>query len=165
MTNTGLMIDIVCAPERGELADQIGLLVVMLGRTEPVDAVWTAFLANLQHGVADLVDRVFPADLLPLSGNLLHRVFQPALTMAVLAHRGALGAVGAKIERAVETGLLADPDAIDDFGLDRAADRTMRADRALHFDLADGRRRRRFGPSHHSTGKTGDGGNASGGHT
>ena len=48
--------------------------------------------------------------------------------MGVLAHRGALGAVGAHVERAVPAGLLADPHAVLDLGDDRAADRAVGAD-------------------------------------
>jgi hypothetical protein len=36
--------------------------------------------------------------------------------VGVLAHRRALGAVGAEVERAVPAGLLADPDAVGHFG-------------------------------------------------
>src|SRR6185503_65558 len=64
----------------------------------------------------------------------LHRIFQPTLAGDEFAHRSALGAVRAAIDRRVPTRLLADPDAIGDFGGDRAADRAVRADA-----LADGR--------------------------
>ena len=95
-------------------------------------------LADLHHAVADLVDRLFPADPLPLAAFLLHRIFQAAFAMGMLAHRGALGAMGAEVEGAVPAGLLPDPDAIIDFGHDRAADRTMRADRLDGLDRAGG---------------------------
>ena len=60
--------------------------------------------------------------------------------MHELAHRGALGAMRAAIDRAVPARLLADPHAVRDLGDDRAADRAMRAD-----VLADGDLRRRAG--------------------
>ena len=58
---------------------------------------------------------------------------QPAVAMHELAHRGALGAMRAAVDRAVPGGLLADPDAVLHFGDDGAADRAMGAD-----ILADG---------------------------
>jgi hypothetical protein len=38
VTDTRLVVDVVRAPVGGELAEQVGLLVVVLGRAEPVDA-------------------------------------------------------------------------------------------------------------------------------
>ncbi len=135
-----LMVDVVRAPEGGELADQVGLLVAVLGRAQPVDAIGTRRLADLQHLVADLVDRLIPGDPRPLAADELHRVLEAALAVGVLAHRRTLGAVGAEVERAVEAGLLADPDAVLDFGDDGAADRAVSADRLLDLDLAASRR-------------------------
>ena len=54
---------------------------------------------------------------------------------AVLAHRGALGAVRAEVERRLEHRLLPRPHAVLDDGVDRAADRAVRAHRALLLDL------------------------------
>ena len=115
--------------KRVELAEQVGLLVAELGGAEPVDRIRTRGLADLQHLVADLVDGLVPLDAGPLAVDELHRIFQPPLVVRVLAHRGALGAVRAHVERAVPTRLLADPDAVLDFGDDGAADRAMGADR------------------------------------
>ena len=131
VTDPGLVIHVVRAPIGGKLAEQIGLFVGMLGRSQPVDAVRSAFLADLHHAVADLVDRLFPADALPLATLFLHRVFQAALAMRVFAHRGALGAMGTQVERAVPAGLLPHPDTVLHFGHDGTADRTVGADR-LH---------------------------------
>jgi hypothetical protein len=52
----------------------------------------------------------------------------------MLADRGALGAVRSQVERRIEHRLLAHPDAVLDHRIDGAADRAMRAYRALHFD-------------------------------
>ena len=57
-----LVVAVVGAPERVELAEQVGLLVAELGRAEPVDEVRARLLADLQHLVADFVDRLFPLD-------------------------------------------------------------------------------------------------------
>ena len=62
VTDPRLVVAVVGAPEGVELAEQIGLLVVVLGRAEPVHRVRTVpgdlgpLLADLQHLVADLVD-------------------------------------------------------------------------------------------------------------
>src|SRR2546425_12364996 len=58
-----------------------------------------------------------------------------ALVHAVLAHRRALGAMRAQIERRIEHRLLAYPDAILDDGVDRATDRAVGADGALDLDF------------------------------
>ena len=84
---------------------------------------------DLQHLVADLVDRLFPADPLPLAAFLFHRIFRAALAMGVFADGSSLGAMGAQVERAVPAGLLPDPDTVGDFGDDGTADRAVRADR------------------------------------
>ena len=77
---------------------------------------------------------------------------QAVFAVAVLAQRRALGAVRAEVDRRIEHRLLAHPHAVLDHGVDRAADRAVRADGALDLDLAgaDGRRRRRpaFGLPH-----------------
>ena len=128
-----LVVDVVGAPERRELAEQIRALVRELGRAEQIDAVGPAGLADRQHLVADLVDGLVPRDADPLAVFLLHRIFQAAVAVDDLTDRRALGAMGAAVDRAVPGGLLTDPDAVLDLGLDRAADRAMRAD--VGFDL------------------------------
>ena len=132
VTDPRLMIAVVRAPEGIELAEQIGLFVAMLGRAQPVDRIGTGAFADLEHLVADLVDRLIPADLLPLAVDHLDRMLQAALAMGVLAHRCALGAMGSQVEGAVPARLLADPDALLDLGDNGAADGTVGTDR---FDL------------------------------
>ena len=89
----------------------------------------------------------------PLAVDELHRRLQPMrmLDDPVLAHRRALGAVRAEIDRRLEHRLLARPHAVLDRRVDRAADRAVRAHRALLLDLRAvllrlrGRRSRRSG--------------------
>ena len=57
----------------------------------------------------------------------LHRIFQPALAADQFAHRSALGAMRAAIDRQIPARLLANPHAVSDFSRDRAADRAVRA--------------------------------------
>ena len=83
--------------------------------------------------------------------------------MAVLAHRGALGAVGAEIERAVEARLLADPDAVLDLGDHRAADRAVGADRLDLLDRAGRGLGLRLGLGDHAAAGQRGGGEAAGG--
>jgi hypothetical protein len=135
MADAGLMVDRVGAPERRELAEQIGRFVGELGRAEQIDRIRARFLADLQHLVADLVDRLIPGDLLPLAVDQLHRILQPALALDEFAHRRALGAMRAAVDRAVPGRLLTDPDAVLHFGDDRAAHRAMGADVLLAHDV------------------------------
>jgi hypothetical protein len=95
VTDPRLVVAVVAAPEGVELAEQIRLLVVELGRAKPVHRVGTGALTDRQHLVADLVDRLIPADLLPFATDHLDRIAQAALAMCVFAHRSALGAMGA----------------------------------------------------------------------
>src|SRR5690606_12239891 len=133
-----LMVDVVGTPIGGELADQVGLLVAVFGRSQPIDGIRTGGLADLQHLVANFIDGLIPRNPLPLAIDQLDRVLQPPLAMRILAHRSTLGAMRAKIEGAVPPRFLADPDTILDLGENGAADRTVSADRFPDFDLAVG---------------------------
>src|SRR5690606_14862319 len=113
-----------------------------LGRAEEVHRIGTRGLADLQHLVADLVDRLVPADALPLTGNELHRILEAPVAVRVLAGRRTLSAVRTEVERAVEPGLLSDPNAVLHLGQDRASDGAVCADRLPDFDVARRRGRR-----------------------
>ena len=153
VANTRLVIDIVRAPIGSELAHQIGLLVAVLGRTQPVDGVGAGTVAHLQHLVADFVDGFFPGNAGPFAAGELHRIFQAAFAVRMLTHRRALGAMRSKIERGVKAWLLSHPDAVLDLGHHRAADRTVRTDRFFHFQGTTGALRRSL--CNHPAGKGG----------
>ncbi len=136
VTDPRLVIHVVRAPVGRKLAEQVGLFVVVLGRSQPVHAVRAAFVPDVHHAAADLVDGLLPRDPDPLAVLFLHGVLQAAFAMCVLAHRSALGTMCAKVERAVPARLLARPDTVLYLGHDRAADRTVRAHRLLQFHLA-----------------------------
>ena len=112
---------------------EIGAFVGELGRAQPVDRIGARLAADLHELVADLVDRDVPGNPRPLAVHELHRIAQAAVAVHEFAGRGALGAVRAAVDRRIPARLLADPNAVDDFGDDGAADRAMRAD-----VLADG---------------------------
>ena len=120
-------------PVRRELADEVGLLVAVLGRAEPVHRVGSGLLADAQHGVADLVDGVVPGHALPLAAGELHRVLQAAGADSVLAHRSALRAVRAQVQRGIEVGLLSGPHSVLHLGDHAAADGAVRTDAAPHL--------------------------------
>ena len=130
-----LMVHRVGAPERRHLAEQVRALVRELGRAQPEHRFRRRLLADLQQLRPDLVDRLFPAQPRPLAVHQLHRIFQPAVAMDQFAHRSALGAMRAVVDRAVPARLLADPDAVLNFRRDRAADRAVGADALLAGDL------------------------------
>ncbi len=130
-----LVVAVVRAPEGRPFAQQVSLLVAVLRAADQHQRIRTGLLADLQHLVADLVDRLVPGDAGVLAVHQLHRVAQAVLAEAVLAHRGALGAVGAHVDRRIEGRLLAYPDTVADDGIDRAADRAVAADGALEFGL------------------------------
>jgi hypothetical protein len=144
-----LVVDVVGAPERGELAEEVGALVRELGRAEQEGGVRAGVLADLEQLVADLVDRLLPGEPLPLPVHELERVLQPPLAVDELPDRGALGAVRALVDRAVVAGLLADPDAVLHLGDDRAADRAVGADRLAYRDLSTGLHRACLGLADH----------------
>ncbi len=130
-----LVVAVVTAPEGHPLSEQVPLLVVALARADDEDAVRAAFLAQLEHPGADLVERRVPRDALVLAVDQLHRVLEAELAARVVAHRSALGAVRAQVDRRVEHRLLPRPHAVLDHGIDRATHRAVRADRALDLDL------------------------------
>ena len=131
VTDARLMIAVVGAPEGIELAEQIGLFVAMLGGAQPIDGIGTGGLPNVEHLVADLVNRILPRHPLPLAADLLHRILEPTFAVREVADRGTLGAIGAEIDRTVPSRLLADPNPVIDLGDDGAADGAVRAD-GLH---------------------------------
>src|SRR5260370_2739607 len=141
MAGARLVIGFVGALESSELAEQIGALVGHFRGAPPVDRIRSGFLADLQDLVADLLDRLVPRDAGPLAVDELERIFEPAVGMHEFAHRCALGAMRAAIERAVPARLLADPNVVLHFGRHRAADRTMRADVLSGGDRRAGARR------------------------
>src|SRR5262249_12384303 len=142
MANARLMVDVVGAPECRKLAVEICPFVGELGGAEPIDGVRPRLLANREQLGADLVDRLIPAHAGPLAVNELHRIFQAPVAVHELAHRSALGAMRAAIERGIPARLLADPHAVGHFPNHRAADRTMRTDVLADRDLRSRRRRR-----------------------
>ena len=142
VTDASLVIGIVGAPKRAELAEQIGAFVGHLGGAEQIDRIRPGLLADRHKLVADLADRLVPADPRPLPVDHLHRIFQPAFAAHQLAHRRALGAVRATVDGAVPARLLSDPDVVGDFRRYRAADGAMGADTFADGDFCAGRRRR-----------------------
>ena len=157
---------VVGAPERRQLAEQISAFVGELGRAQPVHGVGSRLLADLLELVADLVDGLVPFDAGPLAVDHLHRIFQAAFAHHQFAHRGALGAMRAAIDRTIPARLLADPDAVGDFRRDGAADRAMRADAfADGHGRALGGRRTGFGLLHARKRQGAERGEAAGGET
>src|SRR5437879_7996472 len=124
MTDARLMVGVVGPPERTELAEKIRAFVGHLGRAQPINGIAARLLAKLHELVADLVDRGMPGEPRPLTVYKLHRIAQPAVAVHELAHRGALRAMRAAVNRRMPARLLADPDAIQDLGGDGATDRT-----------------------------------------
>ena len=133
MADARLVVGVVGAPERGELAIEVGAFVGELGRAQPIDRIGARLGPDLHQLVADLVDRDVPGNPRPLAVHQLHRIAQAAVAMHQFARRRALGAMRSAADRAIPARLLADPHAVRHFGDHGAADRTMRAD-----VLADG---------------------------
>src|SRR5690606_28731330 len=135
VTDARLVVAVVAAPETDELAHQVRLFVVVLGRTDPVHRVRTAFLAQLQQAGADFLECSIPADALVLAVHELHRIAQAVFTVAMLPDRRALGTVRPQVDGGIEHRLLANPYAVLDDGVDRAAYRTVRTDRAAYGNI------------------------------
>jgi hypothetical protein len=136
MADARLVVAVVAAPEAHELAHQVRLLVAVLGGADPVDRIGSAGLAQVLQLGGDLVERRVPADALVLAVDQLHRIAQPVLAVAVLAQRGALGAMRTEVDGRIEHRLLAHPHAVLDHRIGGAADRAVGAHGALDFDLA-----------------------------
>src|SRR5262249_59894691 len=128
------MVRVVGAQERGELAIEIGAFVGEFRRAEPINRLRPGLFADRRHLVADLVDRLVPGNPGPLAVDELERIFEPPLAVHQFAHRRALGAVGAAIDRAVPAWLLADPHAVLHLGGHRAADRAVGPDVLARLD-------------------------------
>ena len=138
MADAGLVIDRIGAPEGAELPEQVGALVGELGRTEPEHRIRARLGTDRRQLVADFVDGLVPGDPLPLAAHQLHRVFQPSVAVDDFANGGALGAMGAAVDRAFPGRLLADPDAVLHLRRDRAAHRAMGAHVLLDLDRCAG---------------------------
>src|SRR5690606_22346840 len=93
-------------------------------------------LADLQKPVADLIDRLLPADAVPAAAFALQRVLQPAMADRQLTRGRALGAVGSHVDGALEDRLLAQPDAVLHLRPDAATDGAEGTDRLLALDFA-----------------------------
>jgi hypothetical protein len=85
VADAGLVVAVVGAPEAHELAQQVGLFVVVLGRADEVDRIRAAGFASALHLGGDFVERLVPADALVLAVDQLHRVAQAVFAVAVLA--------------------------------------------------------------------------------
>jgi hypothetical protein len=153
VTDARLMIHVVRAEERHELAQQVRLLVALLGAADPEHGIGARLLADREQLVADLVDRLLPRDLLVLAVDELHRRLEPMLAVAVLANRRALGAMRTEVQRRIEHRLLPHPHAVLDDGVDRAADRAVCAYRAVHLALDVGRLVGRLRLAHRAVGQ------------
>src|SRR5216683_279561 len=167
MADARLMVGVISSPEGAKFAEQIGAFVGHLGRSEPVDGVAARLLANFEQLVADLVDCAIPGEARPLPVDELHRIAQPPNAVHELAHRCALRAMRAAIDRGIPTWLLADPYPVQHLRGHRASDRAMRADALANgcacgertcrcgFRLADAAERQRAQRGESATGNAG----------
>src|SRR5206468_171897 len=110
--------------ERPELAEQISAFVGHLGRAEPINRIWPRFFANLEHLIADLVDRSFPGDSRPLPIHELHRIAQTPFAVHQLAYGSTLRAMRSAIDGGIPARLLADPDPVQHLCSHGASDST-----------------------------------------
>src|ERR1700730_14345844 len=108
MADTRLVVGIVGAPERAELAEEIGAFVGEFRGAEPIHGIRPRLLANGYELVADLVDRRITQDARAWSVDELHGVARAPVAMPQRAPRGALGAGRAAIYGAVPARLLAE---------------------------------------------------------
>ena len=138
VTDTRLVVTVVGTPVSVELAEQVGLFVVVLRRSEPVDRIRSRLFADVEHLVADLVDRVVPAHARPLAADKFQRVLQTALAAGSFTNRGTLGTMRAEVDRAVPARLLTGPNTVLDLCHDGTTDRAVGADGFLDFGWCAG---------------------------
>ena len=131
-----LVVAVVGAPEAHELAQQVGLFVVVFGGANPVHAVRASGLAQLEQFGADFVEGGFPADALVLAVHQLHGVTQAELAVAVLAQRSTFGAMRAEVDRGVEHRFLTHPDTVFHHGVHGATHGAVGTHGTFDFDLA-----------------------------
>src|SRR5205823_14802155 len=67
MADARLVIGVVGPPEGAELAEQVGAFVGEFGRAEPINRIRARLSADRRELVADLVDRLVPADPRPFA--------------------------------------------------------------------------------------------------
>ena len=127
-----LVVDVVRAPEGGELAQRVGGFVVVVRRTEEHEGVGPVLLADFLQLGDDLAHRLVPRQPPPLPVDALHGMAQTLLADDVLARRGALGAQAAEVDGVLEPRLLAHPHPVLHLAHETAADGAVAADR---FDL------------------------------
>ena len=86
MADARLVVGIVSSPERADLAKEIGAFIGEFRRSEPINRIRPGFFADRDQLVADLVNRLVPADPGPLAADELQRVFEPPLAGDEFAH-------------------------------------------------------------------------------
>ena len=148
MADTRLVVDVIGSPHGGELAEQIGLLIAVLGRSQPVDRIRARGFTDLKQLVTDFIDGLVPGNLLPFAVDQFGRILQAALAVTVLANRRALGAMRTLVERVIKSRFLTCPHTILYFGDNAAANRAVRADGFDLFCFTAGSNRR-IGFLHH----------------
>ncbi len=125
VANAGLVVGVVRAQEGHELAQQVGLLVVVLGGAHHEQGIGATGLHDGLHLLGDALEGFIPADALVLAIDQLHGVTQAVPALAVLLDGRTLRTVGTQVDGGIEHGLMASPDTILDHRIDRAAHRAV----------------------------------------
>ena len=136
VANTRLMVAVVRPEHAHKFAQHVRLLVIVLRRANPENAVRPGSFAKVQQFVADLCHRLFPADANVLTVHELHGVLQAMLTVTMLTNRSSFCAMRTKIDWRIKHWLLPCPNAVLDNCVNCAANRTVGAYRAFDFRLA-----------------------------
>ena len=95
VANTRLVVGIVGTPEAHEFAQQISLFVVVLGRTNIVNAVRAAGFAQVRHAICDFFQGHVPANALVFAVDQLHGVTQAVFSVAMFAQCSTFGTMSA----------------------------------------------------------------------
>ena len=147
VANARLVIGVVGAPEAHKLAHQIGLLVVVLGRANEINAVGATGFAQLHHAFADFFQGQVPADALVLAIDQLHGIAQAVFAVAVFTKRCTFGAMCTQIDGRIEHRFLANPHAVFNNGVNSTTHRAVGTNCSLHFNLACTKDRAALGAS------------------
>ncbi len=95
VANPRLVVTVVGAPKADPLAQQIGLLVVVFGRADEVQAIRPTGLAQLFHLGSDFIQGLIPRNAFVLAIDQFHWIAQAVLAVPVLAQGRAFGTVSA----------------------------------------------------------------------
>src|SRR6185295_3136352 len=101
MADACCVVDVVGAPERRKLAEDVGILVREFRGADPVDGIGSRSFTDRGEFVANLINGSVPAQPDPVAIEELHWIFQAAVAVYDLTCCSSLGAMRTSVDRRV----------------------------------------------------------------